>query len=293
MSSEKSFKFDDALLGIFECSRGGFSKVTENEFDKSQVTLVGIEQEIVESLVADIALRYGDKAQIKELAGSEQVTVRRWPDGEQINVTLYYKPEKDNSGPTNELRMYLNKSFKPEPGVNWCIFDRDTELWIGQFSDDAFELPSNPVSLVKALRPQLEPETDDYQAAINSGSPESVQSVVTKWKRNPKIGARAIKSAGYKCEVEPEAPTFNSRYTGKPFMEAHHLVPMKVQSDFKGVNLDSTGNICSLGPMAHRKIHFAPLADIVDSIASLHDRKKDFMDELGISVDDLIKIYGG
>jgi predicted HNH restriction endonuclease len=43
---------------------------------------------------------------------------------------------------------------------------------------------------------------------------------------------------------------------GRPFMEVHHLVPMKFQEEFT-VELDVPENIVSLCPNCHRIIHHA------------------------------------
>ncbi|MDG5751059.1 hypothetical protein P8R33_08080 [Qipengyuania sp. XHP0211] len=284
-----SEKFDSALKEIFECSRGAFSVVTADENKKSQLTFVGPEQDIAEELIPDIELRVGNKNEIEAAAGSKQVKVRRWPDGAEIDLTVGYKKKKGQK--SNELRMYLNRDFKPAPGINWCVFDRDGQLWVGQFSPNAFQLGVNaPEKLTKSIRPLLEPELDDFQETVNSPDVKSVQSVLTRWKRNPKVAAEALSRAKYECEIFPDLQTFKIKGKNRPFMEAHHLIPMKVQPEFE-VSLDQTVNICCLNPLSHRMLHHAEYEEIKDVVSKLCGAREDFLKELGISSDDVLGFY--
>lgn len=284
-----SEKFDSALREIFECDRGAYSVITADENKKSQLTFVGPEQTIAEDLIADIDLRVGNLKQIKESSGSEKVAVRRWPDGALIELAIGYKRKKGEK--SNELRMYLTREFKPSPGVNWCIFDRGGELWLGQFSPTAFQLGTTATeNLTKSIRPRLEPELDDFQETINSRDIKSVQSVLTRWKRNPKVAAAALKSANYTCEINPEIQTFNIKGRKRPFMEAHHLVPMKLQAEFE-ITLDQTQNICCLNPLSHRMLHHAAYADIKNAVKNLCETRIEFLELIDLSVDDVLGFY--
>lgn len=284
-----STKFDQRLLRIFDCSVGAYSVITPDEYKKMQLTFVGPEQEIAESMIADIAQRVGNRNEVIDAVGDHQVTVRRWPDGESIRVTISYK--KRNNVKSNELRMYLNRDFRPSTDSNWCIFVRGQELWIGQFRDNAFDTIS-PDSINNAeVRKFLEPESDNYQALANGDAPESVQSVLTRWKRNPKLAALALQMADYACEMDRTATSFISKNTNKPFMEAHHLIPMGQQTNFPNINLDDVRNICSLSPTNHRKLHYAKFEAIEDDLKRLADIKSEFLDAANVTEAQLIEIY--
>lgn len=284
-----SEKFDDSLREIFDCSRGAYSVVTADEHKKSQLTFVGPEQEIAEDLIRDIELRVGNKKEIAATAGAEQVKVKRWPDGQTIELTIGYK--KKNGEKSNELRMYLNRDFKPSPGTNWCVFERQGELWVGQFTSNAFQISASaPENLSSPVRASLEPELDDYQEAINLADPKSVQSVLTRWKRNPKVAAEALKAAGYVCEILPQLQTFRVKGTARPFMEAHHLVPMKVQADF-ATSLDQGSNICCLNPLSHRMLHHASYSDIKDVVKKLCVPRSEFLEQIGLKTEDVLSFY--
>ena len=73
--------------------------------------------------------------------------------------------------------------------------------------------------------------------------------------RNQIISAHAIEAANYQCENHAEHKTFTSASTNKPFMEGHHLIPMKKQSEFD-VSLDVYANIICLCPICHRLLHY-------------------------------------
>ena len=78
--------------------------------------------------------------------------------------------------------------------------------------------------------------------------------------RNQIISVHAIEAANYQCENHAEHKTFTSASTNKPFMEGHHLIPMKKQSEFD-VSLDVYANIICLCPICHRLLHYGITAE--------------------------------
>ena len=90
--------------------------------------------------------------------------------------------------------------------------------------------------------------------------------------------------------MRPDLETFLSRKTKKPFLEAHHLIPMKAQSVFKD-NLDTLDNICILSPFIHRKLHHAPFEMITPDLQRLILPRRKFLDSLEISDDYIYEIY--
>lgn len=86
--------------------------------------------------------------------------------------------------------------------------------------------------------------------------PTEVQIRATKLrKRSSIIKIQCIEAAGYKCEVNSEHITFIAKSTGKPYMEGHHALPMKLQDRFDR-SLDVYGNIVCLCPLCHRLLHY-------------------------------------
>lgn len=75
------------------------------------------------------------------------------------------------------------------------------------------------------------------------------------WKRSAIIKSQSIEAAGYLCEIDARHKTFTAKATGSPYMEGHHILPMKTQDKFTK-SLDVYANIICLCPICHRLLHF-------------------------------------
>lgn len=280
--------FDAGLKSVFEAERGAYSIVTATEAGDGQVTVSSDEKELVVSFFGEAELKkYQGNDSVIEAAGLDaRREFRLWPTGEIVRPKLKY-PKPGNS----ELRLYFNEDeFKVRAGQYWGVFERSGQIWI-------FKSPKNFLDSVQSgeFSPTgrgqaLEDESDDYQAAANSALPSQFQSVTKAWNRNPKVAADALREAGYLCELYPQLPTFLSRTTGKPFVEAHHLIPMKLQANFD-VSLDIKENVCSLSPFAHRKLHLAGFDDIAKDVMSLIERRPGLLEYAGTSADEVLGFY--
>ena len=85
--------------------------------------------------------------------------------------------------------------------------------------------------------------------------PNAVTTSSTKWRRNQIIITQAIEGAGYHCEHDPSHMTFIAKSTGQAYMEGHHLIPMKYQSQFD-CGIDVYANVVCLCPTCHRLLHY-------------------------------------
>jgi 5-methylcytosine-specific restriction protein A len=150
--------------------------------------------------------------------------------------------------------------------------------------------------------------SDDYQEAANEiattapgtslpeGSlpppPKVNGKQAGKYKRNPEMAAIAIQAASHQCEVEPAHATFTSRKTKKPFVEAHHLIPMQCQVEFE-VSLDVPENIVALCPGCHRKFHHARFGELKPSLGKLFSARSEALKSRSIVVElqELHKVY--
>ncbi|MGL5049950.1 MAG: MrcB family domain-containing protein [Fusobacteriaceae bacterium] len=112
------------------------------------------------------------------------------------------------------------------------------------------------------------------------------------WPRDPKIAKTALNKANYLCELESSHISFISETTNKMYVEAHHLIPMNLQNDFEN-SLDVVGNIVSLCPNCHRKIHHSKSEDRSKMIEKLFLERKDLLKKynLNISLEELQKKY--
>lgn len=110
------------------------------------------------------------------------------------------------------------------------------------------------------------------------------------YSRNPVIARRALAIACYKCEINPEDPTFIRRNNGKPYTEPHHLVPMAFQNQFD-VALDREENIVSLCSNCHNEIHYGQNA--AKLIEALYSKRKNLLESIGVEItlDQLKQMY--
>ncbi|WP_257149377.1 HNH endonuclease [Bacillus cereus] len=168
-------------------------------------------------------------------------------------------------------------------------------------------------NLIKALNESFilsedEQEEDMYQANIDSDfskvkvaeeeKPESrkktkIESGREVWPRDPKKAKQAIKQAEFKCEIDDTHETFISEASRRNFMEAHHLIPLKMQHEFE-YSLDVAGNIVSICPNCHRLIHYARAKDKKKILELLFEKRRGNLRNCGIeiSIKDLLGYYG-
>lgn len=77
----------------------------------------------------------------------------------------------------------------------------------------------------------------------------------TIWRRSMIIKIQSIEATGYLCEIDSRHQTFTAKTTGQPYMEGHHILPMKNQDKFTN-SLDVYANIICLCPICHRLLHY-------------------------------------
>lgn len=113
-----------------------------------------------------------------------------------------------------------------------------------------------------------------------------------KYLRDSKIAKEALILAEYKCEADPTHLTFISPITGENFVEAHHLIPISYQNDFK-YSLDVPGNIISLCPNCHREIHHGVNEDKANMIRTFYEKRKEILRVFGINeeLNNIFKMY--
>lgn len=113
-----------------------------------------------------------------------------------------------------------------------------------------------------------------------------------RWSRDPAVAKEALEKANYICEIDSFHETFISHVSGKRYMEAHHLIPLSLQEEFD-YDLDVPGNIVSLCPNCHRKIHHAHYDEKANDISYLFRLKKQSLEDFGIHISskNLLKKY--
>ena len=118
----------------------------------------------------------------------------------------------------------------------------------------------------------------------------------TKFQRNVKMAKLALENANFTCEADCDNKTFISAASNKPYMEAHHLIPMPCSSlyyDRYHVQLDRPENIVSLCPLCHRAIHFGSEEIKTKILRLLFNKRKDKLRSLNIDItfEELLQHY--
>lgn len=92
------------------------------------------------------------------------------------------------------------------------------------------------------------------------------------------------RKSNYKCELDNTHSTFMSSIDGNNFVEAHHLIPMSVQDNYKNT-LDFADNIVTLCPNCHRLIHHADPETKRKAVNKLFDERKHLYPQHHIKID--------
>lgn len=103
------------------------------------------------------------------------------------------------------------------------------------------------------------------------------------WPRDPGISKKAIIEANFLCEYDSSHKSFTSESSKRQYMEAHHLIPLNFQDEFEN-SLDVIGNIVSLCPNCHRKIHYGIFKEKEQLIEKLYLDRKDILNKFGIEI---------
>jgi hypothetical protein len=113
------------------------------------------------------------------------------------------------------------------------------------------------------------------------------------WMRNTRVARESLQMAQYQCDLNPDHQTFISASSGRPYIEAHHLIPMQVQ-DMHAFSLDVHSNIVPLCPTCHRRIHFAHPSERHEAVIALWQKRRPLLErqQLIISREKLLSFYG-
>ncbi|MBY0217884.1 DUF3578 domain-containing protein [Paenibacillus illinoisensis] len=196
----------------------------------------------------------------------------------------YYPLEKfpDNEEMQNDLSKLIKVYQQLKASMGLMNIDQfiDYLLNLDEIEDIQFQ---SDIQLVAAADTPRIPQTVPPKDSTGKGE---------KWRRDASIAKEAVQAANYLCEIDPEHLTFISAVTGNNFVEAHHLIPMHFQSEFRW-SLDVPGNIVSLCPNCHRMIHHANKGDKHLKIEKLYSLRKQTLIDFGIDIpiDKLLVAY--
>ncbi|MEP3346509.1 MAG: hypothetical protein ABJN34_15770 [Litoreibacter sp.] len=282
-------QFDQRQLDYFNASSGAYSEATEREIYDSQITATDYEALLLFDYFDYDQIHRGN---VKSNPDAASKPFKIHPSGESVELNLVFpKPGKD------ELRLYLRKGvFKPREGAVWYLFVRNSEMWLGQMSQTVWRgrfLEGTDNAEENLLDDDA---SADFQQVLNdqSGTARAVPDLVLRsgqhFARSAKVARDAIRNSGFCCEVYPEYPSFTSRVTAKPYVEAHHFIPMGLQGSFAS-SLDVESNICVLNPTVHRLVHSGVISEVEPVVEQLFEHRKDFVHGIGLVLDDIRNIY--
>jgi 5-methylcytosine-specific restriction protein A len=119
--------------------------------------------------------------------------------------------------------------------------------------------------------------------------PEKIFGEKSLFKRNNEKAKKAIIISNFTCQIDKTHTSFSSK-NGKPYMEAHHLIPLSAQDYFEN-SLDVDANIISICPNCHRKLHYGD--DVIDDLKKLYNSRIEFLNKSGIfiSFEELLIVY--
>lgn len=106
------------------------------------------------------------------------------------------------------------------------------------------------------------------------------------------VAKRAIIHVRYLCEVNSNHEYFISNTTKENYVEAHQLISLEYQEDFK-YSLDVEANIVSLCVLCQRMVHYGTFEDEYLVIESLYKKRKDRLTkcEIGITLKKQLELY--
>jgi len=153
-------------------------------------------------------------------------------------------------------------------------------------------------SAVRAFDPSALDTAIDI-SELNNRAPEPSGGDVknTRYTTKAIIGAIVLKKHHYKCEYASLCGLDHETFLTKkksPYMECHHLIPMKAQKDFEA-NLDREENIVPLCPVCHAAIHYGSQEVREKIVKALFENRKDSLENceghISISLEDLFRKY--
>ena len=120
--------------------------------------------------------------------------------------------------------------------------------------------------------------------------PKSIIKTLRTFSRSLDAAKIALKRAGGKCEFNASHETFPRQVDGSPYLEMHHLIPLKYANDFE-VSIDVHENIVCLCSTCHNRIHYGQNnREIIEYLWNL--RKNDLRKrEINIELSQLLTFY--
>ena len=130
----------------------------------------------------------------------------------------------------------------------------------------------------------------EFDGATREQRKRKVTTKSGRYLTNTSLAEKARSNGDYHCAICSGHETFKRMADGKPYVEVHHLIPMRAQESFDN-SLDVLSNLICLCPNCHRKIHYG--IDKRDMIIKLHKRRLTALQNDGLAITDelLLTLY--
>lgn len=271
-------RFGESQKIKFNSDNGAYSVVTRRENYDSQITATDEEARLLLSFFGKENIHVGNVKSDREKA---KQSFSLYPDGDVINLNLVYpKPQK------TELRLYLSEraGFKPDSEDIWFMFEEKDKLWIGAMSEPVWR-DQNQILI-------YDESEGDYQDSLQELDEIKINKLKARdvYTRDRKKAIERMELSDYQCENNYKHNLFLSRSTNKPYLEAHHLIPMSLQKSIREP-LDTLGNIYCLCPYCHRAIHHAEKTVTKAIIDNLVEKRPDVLKILNNTKSDIYNYY--
>ena len=160
-------------------------------------------------------------------------------------------------------------------------------IWILEFMQ---EIPRDQELKSKdrvARTPRSKETKIDHSAPDYNGSPrkkeaKTAMNAAERFTGSPSVSRAALENANFSCEVDCGHATFIKKSNGKPYTEAHHLIPLMYSESFPVYSLDNVANIVSLCSNCHNQLHYGK--EVEPILKRLYEERKERLEEAGIGV---------
>lgn len=127
-----------------------------------------------------------------------------------------------------------------------------------------------------------ESSVEQIKESIRNAVPKRRNTILYQYDRNARVAANALIAAEHKCECNITHETFIRRRDNKPYMEAHHLIPISAQDKYNEYSIDREANIVSLCCNCHNQIHYG--SDIESILKALFLQRETKLKLVGINI---------
>ncbi len=271
-------KFGQSQKIKFTVENGAYSIVTSRECYDSQITITDAEADLLLGFFGKENIQVGNVRSNPEKAKKH---FKLYPDGKEVALNLVYpKPEK------SELRLYISQraGFKPSADEVWFLFEKQEQLWIGSMSELMWR-SENQILI-------YDQSEADYQDSLQDLDEVKITKLKSRdvFARDRRKALARMKQSHYQCEYDADHSLFVAHSTNKPYLEAHHLIPMSMQKTLSK-SLDTLHNIYCLCPHCHRAIHHAKKNTVKEIITVLVSKRPEVLEVLDVGLNDIYNYY--